>query len=149
MAGGPLKDSATFCRLIVHGSEDLLVDVAVDSPPTQPPEMTVVGPTLAPAELGGRKLLALFGRAEARDLADVYLLAQRFGKPELLAQARAVDAGLEEGVLADMIGSLQRFTDEEIPIDVARVRDLRDFFAQWQGKLNDDTDEVANPEISR
>jgi Nucleotidyl transferase AbiEii toxin, Type IV TA system len=103
--------------------------------------MTVVGPTLAPAELAGRKLLALFGRAEARDFADVYLLAQRFGKPELLAQARAVDAGVEEGVLADMIGSLRRFTDEEIPIDVDTVRDLRDFFAQWQEELNGDTDE--------
>jgi hypothetical protein len=30
-------------------------------------------------ELAGRKLLALFGRAEARDFAD-YVLEQRFGK---------------------------------------------------------------------
>jgi len=69
------------------------------------------------------------------------LLAQRFGKRELLAQAQAVDAGLEEGFLADMIGSLRRFTDEEVPIDVDTVRDVRDFFALWQQRLNGDRDE--------
>lgn len=37
--------------------------------------MTLLGPTLVPLELAGRKLLALFGRAEARDFADVYVLA--------------------------------------------------------------------------
>jgi hypothetical protein len=52
------------------------------------------------------------------------------------AQARAVDSGVEEGVLADTVGSLHRFTDEEIPIEVARVRDLRDVFAQGQQELN-------------
>jgi hypothetical protein len=31
-----IRDSETFCRLIIHGAEDLLVDLAVDSPPTGP-----------------------------------------------------------------------------------------------------------------
>jgi predicted nucleotidyltransferase component of viral defense system len=35
------------------------------------------GPTFALEELAGRKLLALFDRAEARDFADVYDIAQR------------------------------------------------------------------------
>jgi hypothetical protein len=39
-----------------------------------------------------------------------------------------------------MIGSLHRFSDEEIPIYVDTVRDLRDFFAQWQQGLNGEPD---------
>jgi len=57
-----------------------LVDLAIDSPPSAPPTVTLLGPTLVPMELAGRKMLALFGRAEARDFADAYVLAKRFGK---------------------------------------------------------------------
>ena len=31
-----VRDGDTFCRLLVHGGEDLLVDIALDSPPTRP-----------------------------------------------------------------------------------------------------------------
>jgi hypothetical protein len=90
--------------------DEVLVDFAVDSPPHLPPTMTVLGPTLAPRELAGRKLLALFGRAEARDFADVYVLAERFGEDGLLREARAVDPGFDEQVLAQMMKTLDRFS---------------------------------------
>ena len=61
--------------------------LAVDTPPDFPASSTAAGPTLAPEELAGRKLLALFDRAAARDFADVRLLARRFGKDVLLARA--------------------------------------------------------------
>lgn len=77
--------------------------------------MTLLGPTLAPLELAGRKLLALFDRAEARDFADVYVLAQRFGKDALLEQARSLAAGFDLGVLVQMMETLGRFVDDEIP----------------------------------
>ena len=130
-----IRNSETFCRLIVHGSEDLLVDLAVDSPPTGPPLMTFVGPTLDPVELAGRKLLALFDRAEARDFADVFVLAQRFGNQVLIEQARLVDAGMDEQVLAAMIGRLERFVDDEIPIEPDAVQTLREFFERWRSEL--------------
>lgn len=69
--------------IITQASQQTLVDLAIDSPPISAPTITVLGPTLAPLELSGRKLLALFSRAEPRDFADVYLLAQRFGKQSL------------------------------------------------------------------
>lgn len=73
-----LQDSPTFCRMVVrHQDAELLVDLAIDSPPTNTPTMTLLGPTLAPSELAGRKLLALFGRAEARDFADIYWSKRR------------------------------------------------------------------------
>jgi len=49
----------------------VVTDLAVDTPPDFPASSTAAGPTLAPEELAGRKLLALFGRAAARDFADV------------------------------------------------------------------------------
>lgn len=80
------------------------------------PSSTLLGPTLSPLELAGRKLLALFGRADARDFADVYVLAQRFGNQPLLEQAQALDAGFDIHVLAQMIGTINRFQDDEIPL---------------------------------
>lgn len=65
-----VRDEATFCRLIVRGEEALLVDLALDSPPEHPVTASPIGPTFAPEELAGRKVVALFDRAEARDFAD-------------------------------------------------------------------------------
>ena len=65
----------------------VLVDLAVNAPPDLPSSETAAGPTLAPEELAGHKLLALFDRAAARDFSDVYVLAHRFGKDVLLARA--------------------------------------------------------------
>jgi hypothetical protein len=50
----------------------------VDAPPGHPGSVTIAGPTFDPEELAGRKLLAPFDRAAARDFVDIYLLAQRF-----------------------------------------------------------------------
>ena len=47
----------------------VVTDLAVDTPPDFPASSTAAGPTLAPEELAGRKLLALFDRAAARDFA--------------------------------------------------------------------------------
>ena len=53
-------------------------------------------------------LLALFDRVAARDFADVYVLARRFGKDVLLAHATQVDAGFDPRVLAGMLATLDR-----------------------------------------
>lgn len=132
-----VRDTPTFCRLVIHGPEDLVVDLAVDSPPASPPTMTLLGPTLAPLELAGRKLLALFGRAEARDFADVFVLAKRFGKRTLLEQAARIDAGFDERVLAEMLKTLDRFVDNEVPAEGDAVAAMREFFAAWATELSD------------
>lgn len=88
------------------------------------------------AELAGHKLLALFDRAAARDFADVYVLARRFGKNILLARATQIDAGFDTKVLADMIATLDRFTDSEIPVpDGSSAAELRAFYAAWRSEL--------------
>lgn len=130
-----IHDSPTFCRLVVIDRDEVLVDLAIDSPPSSPPTMTLLGPTLAPLELAGRKLLALYGRAEARDFADVFVLAARFGKAALLAEATAADAGFDKQVLAQMMSTLKRFIDVEIPTAPGAVPELRAFFVQWRADL--------------
>ncbi|MFZ2503288.1 MAG: nucleotidyl transferase AbiEii/AbiGii toxin family protein [Nocardioides sp.] len=132
-----IQDGPTFCRMIVtRAGEETLVDLAIDSPPHSRPAITGLGPTLAPRELAGRKLLALFGRAEARDFADVYLLAQHFGKEALIEQAQMLDAGFDLSLLAQMIRTIKRFDDQEIPIAANDLSIARTFFADWAGELS-------------
>ena len=132
-----IHDSDTFCRLVIRSdTAEVVTDLAVDTPPDFPASSTAAGPTLAPEELAGRKLLALFDRAAARDFADVRLLARRFGKDVLLARAAQIDAGFDIGTLAGMIATLDRFADDEIPVpEGSSVAELRAFYAEWRSKL--------------
>lgn len=130
-----IHDDPMFCRLLVTGEDEVLVDLALDSPASSTPELTILGPTLAPLELAGRKMLALFGRAEVRDFADVFRLAERFGKEALLAQASAADTGFDLVVLVQMLGSLDRFDDDEFPMAPDEVPVVRTFFRQWADEL--------------
>ena len=130
------QSTTTFCRLVVHGWEDLLVDIALDSPPLQPATASFVGPTFAPDELAGRKLMALFDRAEARDFADVYVLLRTYTKSELLTWAKDIDAGFDAGFLAEQLGTLRRFRDSDLPVESASAEQLREFFDVWIHELN-------------
>lgn len=49
------------------------MDLAIDSPASSTPTVTIAGPSFAPDELAIRETLALFGRAEPRDFVDVYV----------------------------------------------------------------------------
>lgn len=105
--------SESFARLHLHGRAEVLVDIAIDVAAGRPPVVSIVGPTFNPEELAGRKLVAPFDRAEARDFADVFVLAKRFGRRTLLDRAAEVDRGFDTSVLAVMMRSLDRFTDDE------------------------------------
>lgn len=86
-------------------------------------------------KLAGRKVIALFDRAEARDFADVYVLAQRYDTELLLRRAAEIDGGFDRGVFASMLGSLDRFTDSDIPVASDSVTELRTFFRRWATQL--------------
>jgi hypothetical protein len=121
--------------VIRSADSGVLIDLAVSAPPDLPASATPAGPTLAPEELAGNKLLAL-DRAAARDFADICILARRFGKEVLLARAAQIDAGFDVRVLADMVATLDRFTDSEIPVpDGSSAAELRAFYAAWRSEL--------------
>jgi len=80
--------------------------------------------------------LEVAARAAARDFADVYVLAQRFGKDILLARAAQIDTGFDTEVLAGMFATLDRFTDDEIPVpEGSSAAELRTFYATWRSEL--------------
>jgi hypothetical protein len=130
-----VQDSGTFVRLHLLGDGEVIVDLAIDAAANRPPVVTIVGPTFDPEELAGRKLAALFSRAEARDFADVYVLAQRFSKELLLERAAEDDLGFDHRVLAEMMRTLDRFTDEELRAAPSDVDALRAFFRDWAVEL--------------
>lgn len=129
---------ATFIRLRVTADTELIVDLAIDSPPSRKPVQSVAGPTFDPEELAGRKLGALFDRAEARDFVDVYTLALRFGRKLLLESAAEADIGFTTDVLAEMMATLERFEDSELPISPFEVGALRAYFVEWSSQLRDE-----------
>ena len=131
-----VQDSSNFVRLRLSTADEVLVvDLAIDSPPERRPVMTIIGPTFDPEELAGRKLAALFGRAEARDFTDVFELARQFDRRLILVRATEVDLGIEPGILATMMRTLSRFADDELPIEESRVAAVREFFRSWAEEL--------------
>jgi len=44
---------------------------------------------------------------------------------------RTLDPGFDRAVLAEMMHTLDRFVDDELPIDSADVAAVRTFFADW------------------
>jgi len=131
-----IQSGQTFVRFRVSGTDVVVVDLAIDAPAGLPTVSTTAGPTFAPEELAGRKLAALFDRAEARDFADVFVLARRFDRSLLERRAAEVDLGFDRVVLATMMRTLSRFTDSEIPADAEDVPALRAFFAAWADDLD-------------
>jgi Nucleotidyl transferase AbiEii toxin, Type IV TA system len=129
-------DQGAFIRLEIHdGQQGLIVDFGIDSPPEEPIEATDLGPTLSPRDLAARKTLALFGRAEARDFADVYDLARRYGRVQLVTWAAADDSGFDPHIFASMLATIDRLTDEDLPVQPGNVRDLRAYFHDWAADL--------------
>jgi hypothetical protein len=129
------QSTATFVRMNVHGQDSLLVDLALDSPPGLAPSISVLGPTFDPDELAARKLLALFDRAMPRDFVDVFVVTRSRAQQEMLDLARELDPGLETAVLAVAMRRLSAYRDEDIPIDLARLPEVRAFFNAWADAL--------------
>ena len=129
-------DQEDFVRLVIKSDQqNLIIDLGRDSPAEGPIESTELGPTLSSRDLAARKTLALFGRAEARDFADVYDLAQRYGRDRLLDWAASDDPGFDKQVFAEMLISIDRFTDQELPVDSGRASTVRDYFLDWAAGL--------------
>jgi len=139
-AAEPVREGQDFVRLVIESNDDnVVVDLAVDAAPECPATMTIAGPTLDPTELAGRKVVALFDRAEARDFADVYALVARYGTDRLLDLAARTDPGFDTAIFADMLDSLARFVDDEVPVPTGEVETLRQFFNDWSRGLRQRT----------
>lgn len=115
--------------------EQIFVDLALDSPPNSPPTITIAGPAYSPYELAIRKTLAVFGRAEARDLTDLYGLHQQFDRGEILREAMKADPGFDLRIFIEMLRAHRRLKDVDFPYSGMRVNEIREYFDDWADKL--------------
>jgi len=132
-----LRSGPDFRRWAITGPETVLVDLAVDSPSTGTPTLTIAGPALDPADLVVRKTLALFGRAEPRDYIDVYVLNQRFDRDDTLSKAAAADQGFKQSVLVQALRAHQRIRDADFPDIGVAIAEIRTYFDAWADELEE------------
>jgi hypothetical protein len=130
-----VKSENSFRRVIIQGDDSLLVDLARDSALILKPVQTQVGLVVAPEELAGRKLLALFDRALARDFIDVYVLATHFSPDSMIAMALMIDPGFDPVALSEMLATIERFEDQKLSGSGIDTGELREFFANWRSSI--------------
>jgi len=132
----PVRNHEEFIRLaIADGQNSLIIDLARDSPAVETTGSTQLGPTLSPRDLAARKTLALFGRAEPRDFVDVHDLARRYGRDRLLQWATEDDPGFNRQVFADMLATIDRLTDTDLPVSPRQATALRAWIHDWAAEL--------------
>lgn len=127
-------DHRGFARLLVNDDEDRTeVDLGSDArlfPVDEGPGF----PLLSGEELAVDKLLALFGRAEARDFVDLMAVADRYGLERLLDLAAEKDRGFDAKVFVEMLSRLDRLPRAEFPLDDRRYEALHVAVGTWQNR---------------
>lgn len=132
-----------FVRLEVsHRGETCEVDLAHDAR-LRPTERGDLGATLAAEELAADKMLALFGRAEARDFVDVDALVDHFGRERLLTLAAEKDAGFTPYRFAEALGTIDRLRPDEFGLAEDRLRHLKLRFDTWRRAITREPPELA------
>lgn len=123
-----------FARLIVESADDRTeLDLAADAR-LFPVESGEPAPTLSGEELAVDKLLALFGRAEARDFVDLMQLEPRYGLDKLCSLAAEKDRGFRSSVLAEMLARFGRLRRDEFGLDDARYEQLSRDVDRWRAR---------------
>lgn len=121
-----------FARLIVESADDRTeLDLAADAR-LFPAERGEPAPMLSAEELAVDKLLALFGRAEARDFVDLMEVERRHGLDRLFRLAGEKDRGFSPSVFADMLARFSRLRREEFQLDDARYEQLGHDVERWR-----------------
>ncbi len=130
-----VRHHAGFVRLEVReAGQRTEVDLGVD-PSWRAPVATAAGTTRSSEELAVDKLLALFGRAEARDFVDVFALARRHGIDQMLAWAPEKDAGFSPYRLAEGLGRMVQLDRTLFETDDATYEAMVDFYAELRARL--------------
>ena len=129
-----------FVRLVVSdGDEQTRVDLASDAR-VLPPVRGPVGPTLSVAELATDKVLAIFGRAEARDFVDLAALEPRFGLARLLELAERKDAGFRREIFAAMLQGFDRLDRDEFDVAENEYQNIVSSVRRWRAATEPSAD---------
>ena len=135
------QQSPSFARVTVLASDQqaATLDLALDAR-LGPVAYLRVGPVLGLDDIAADKMLALWGRAEARDLVDVDALRRRLPDSRLLDLAAAKDPGFDAALLPDAIGVAVNRPDERfaaVGLTGSGLAELRDRSTTWARQLRD------------
>lgn len=129
--------SDTFARLtVVTEHEECRIDLAVDvriRPVEQDPQVARV----SLEELAADKILALFGRAAARDYQDVAALRRHFSWTALFELASEKDAGFSMERFLEAVAAFDRLDADEFDTSRAGYERLRAEVAAWPSEIRD------------
>lgn len=143
-----VREGAGFVRFVVGRSgEATEVDIAADArlfPLVVDNEL----PLLSRTELAVDKVLAVFGRAEARDFIDLAALADHFDLGELFRLAAEKDPGFSMEVFAEMLERLDRLRQEEFGMTRSEFDDLHARIASLREKTVE-LDRTLGPDLGR
>lgn len=127
-----IQVSPGFARLIVESGDDRTeVDLAADAR-LFPAEPGQPAPLLSGEELAVDKVLAVFGRAEARDFVDLMAVESRYGLDRLCELAAEKDLGFTPALFAEMLGRFGRLRREEFEIDDPSYDQLGRELDRWR-----------------
>ena len=127
-------DHSGFARLLVDDGEDRTeVDLGSDAR-LFPVEEGPGFPLLSGEELAVDKLLALFGRAEARDFVDLMAVADRYGLERLLDLVAEKDRGFDAKLFVEMLNRIDRLPRAAFPLDDTRYEVLHVAVGTWQDR---------------
>ncbi|MCC5947264.1 MAG: nucleotidyl transferase AbiEii/AbiGii toxin family protein [Nitriliruptoraceae bacterium] len=127
--------SDTFARLTVETEgEECRIDLAVDvriRPVDRDPRVAL----LSLDELAADKVLALFGRAAARDYQDVAALRRHFSWTVLLELASEKDAGFSVEGFLDAVAAFDRLDADDFDTSPDGYERLRTEVAGWASQI--------------
>ena len=92
---------------------------------------------MAGEELAINKVLAVFGRAEARDFVDLSVLTKRYGLEQLMRRALEKDPGFDPQVFKNMLSRFERLPRDEFEISDEGYAGLVRTIEHWQEILSD------------
>jgi predicted nucleotidyltransferase component of viral defense system len=125
----------TFARLTVEaGHEECRIDLAVDVR-VRPVDQDRRVALLSLEELAADKVLALFGRAAARDYQDVAALREHFSWTELFELASEKDAGFSVERFLDAVAAFARLGAEDFDTSPAGYEQLRAEVVFWPRQI--------------
>lgn len=126
-----------FVRFLVVDEEDRTeVDLGSDArlfPADQGPGFRL----LTTEELAVDKVLAVFGRAEARDFMDLMAVEGRFGLDRLFLVAAEKDHGFDLMVFSEMTDRFDRLRRDEFPLDDQQYGRLTRLVALWRAQARE------------
>ena len=128
-----VREGRGFFRLEVREHEEVTeVDLGADAR-LLPIERGELGPILAGEELAVDKVLAVFGRAEARYFGDLSAVADRYGLVHLCQRALDKDRGFDPQVFREMLDRFDRLPRDEFELPDQVYERLVAKVDRWRG----------------